>query len=140
MASRYKPWTMVRDQLVLGSEAFARQLGRSARKAAVSGDIPKRQRLLGRPTIDEILPVVGRIFREKVEVIRLPRSGLAREAVAYLSRSEGAWPIAEIGSKLGIRSWSASHRATAAARRFEEDKDFRAKIERAVDLLRKRTT
>jgi len=84
--------------------------------------------------------VVGRVFREKVEVIRRPRSGLAREAVACLSRSEGAWSIAEIGSKLGIRSWSASHLATAAARRFEKDEEFRTKIESSVDLLWKQTT
>ena len=82
----------------------------------------------------------GRAFREKVEVIRRPRSGLSREAVACLSGSEGVWPIAEIGSKLGIRSWSASHLATAAARRFEKDEKFRTKMESSVDLLQKETT
>lgn len=140
MASGYEPWKAVQDQLVLGSETFARQLGRRRRLPAPPREIPKRQRYLGRPQIDEIIAVVGRIFGEEVEAIRRPRSGVAREAVAYLARSEGAWPIAEIGSKLGVRSWSASHLASSAARRLAEDAGFRRRVEGAAKMLRTGTT
>jgi hypothetical protein len=67
-------------------------------------EIPKKQRNLGKPQVGEILGVIGRIFGEKVGAIRRPRGGVAREAVAYLARTERAWPIAEIGEALGIKT------------------------------------
>jgi len=140
MASGYEPWGAVRDQLVLGSESFARRLGRRGRAAPSAGEIPKRQRFLGRPTIDEIITVVGSVFGEDVAAIRRPRGGVAREAVAYLARSEGAWPISEIGERLGVRSWSASHLSSAAARRLTEEEGFRRRVERAARMLTNRTT
>jgi chromosomal replication initiation ATPase DnaA len=115
-------------------------LGRRGQTSALAREIPKRQRLLGRPQIDEIIAVVGRIFGQKVETIRRPRSGVAREAVAYLARSEGAWPIAEIGSTLGVRSWSASHLSSSAARRLAENEGFRRRVEGAAEMLRYKTT
>ena len=86
MASRYEPWTLVRDQLVLGSETFARQVGRRARKTPPLQRRSEKAAAAGGPTIDEVFAVVGRGFREKVEVIRRPRSLLAREAVDLLRK------------------------------------------------------
>jgi len=140
MASNYEPWKAVRNQLVLGSEAFARQVGRRRGSPASPREIPKKQRNLGRPQIGEILGAVGRIFGEKVEAIRRPRGGVAREAVAYLARTEGAWPIAEIGEALGIKTWSASHVASFGERRLAQDPGFRRKVRAARELLRDGTT
>jgi REP element-mobilizing transposase RayT len=140
MASGYEPWKSLRNQVVLGSEAFGRQVGRRKRSTAPSREIPKKQRYLGRPQIDEIITVVGKVFGEKEETIRRPRSGVAREAVAYLARSEEAWPIAEIGEALGVRAWSASHLSTFGERRMAEDPGFRKKVEAAANLLRNATT
>ena len=140
MASSYDPWKAVRNQLVLGSDAFGRRMGRLLRSPARLREIPKRQRNLARPAIGEILAVVGEVFGEKVESIRRPRSGVAREAVACLARTEGAWPIAEIGEALGVKSWSASHLATFGESRLAQDADFRRKVETARETLRNRTT
>ncbi|HQR44456.1 MAG TPA: transposase [Thermoanaerobaculia bacterium] len=140
MASGYAPWKAVTGQLVLGSETFARQIGRIGRQRTPSPEVPKRQWAIGRPGIEEILAAVGKVFDTKAEAIRRPRGGVAREAVAFLARREGAWSIAEIATALGVRSWSASHLASFGERRTETDRTFRQKIESVVMLLRTQTT
>ncbi len=140
MASGYEPWGTVQNQLVLESEAFARSVGRGPRVPASVLEVPKRQRILGRPTIAEIIAAVGRSFGEEDETIRRRRSGIAREAVAYLARAEGAWPIAAIGEALGVRAWSASHLAAFGERRMTEDREFRRKVNAAAAQLRNQTT
>jgi len=140
MASEYDPWKAVKHQLVLGSELFARRVGREGEGRKAPREVPKRQRLLGRPGLDEIVAAVAKAFGERAGAIRRPRSGRAREAVAYLARREGAWPIAEIGAALGVRSWSASHLATFGERRMAGERAFREKVEAAARILRGETT
>jgi putative transposase len=140
MASGYAPWKAVQGQLVLGSEAFVRQVGRLGRQRTASPEVPKRQRTIARPRIEEILAGVAKVFGTEAEAIRRPRGGVAREAAAYLARREGSWPIAAIGKALGVRSWSASHLATFGERRTESDRTFRQKIDAAVTLLDSQTT
>jgi REP element-mobilizing transposase RayT len=135
-ASGYEPWKAVREQLVLGSEAFALELGRRGRSPNTAAEIPKPQRLLGRPTIETIVTAVKEIFGAGEGSIPENQRGAAREAVAYLARTEGAWPIAEIGSRLGVKAWSASHLASAGARRVAEDRGFRKQVETVTGILR----
>jgi REP element-mobilizing transposase RayT len=134
--SAYEPWKNVRGQLVLGGETFARKVGRRVGSRRQVAEIPKRQRFVERPAIGTIIRVVAKVFGVIEETIRRPRSGSAREAVAHVARIEGAWPIADIGIELGVKSWSASHLASGGARRISGDRVFRRKVERVIDSIR----
>jgi len=126
----YDPWSAVTSQVVLGSEEFADLAFAASKKAADSTEIPRGQRLLGRPGAKAILAAVSEEFGETPEAVRRSRGGPAREAFAYLARKVGALPIAAIGEMLGLRSWSGSHLATAGRERCRDDAAFRKKVER----------
>lgn len=137
--SSYEPWKEVRGQLVLGSEGFARTVMRHVGKRRKAIEIPKTQRLLERPAINEIIRAVAKTFTLSEESVRKPRGGESREAVAYVARVEGAWPIADVGESLGVKPWSASHLASAGARRMSENRSFRAKVERVIEAIQSTT-
>jgi putative transposase len=135
----YEPWKEVRGQLILGRETFVREVARRVGSRMKATEIPKRQRLLGRPTMAAIIEAVAKAFAVSKHTIRRPRSGVTREAVAYLARVEGAWPIAEIGEKLGVKAWSASHLAIAGEKRMVDARNFRQRVQRAAKALRRTT-
>jgi putative transposase len=133
-AESYKPWNEMRNQVVLGSVAFERRLGRLSRAGPSPDEIPKRQRLIGRPGMSQILEVVAGAFGVLPERLRI-RGGVAREAAAYLARAEGALKLTEIGTALRVRSWSASHLAAAGEKRLGADAVFRRRVEAARKRL-----
>jgi putative transposase len=133
----YDPWSQVRDQLLLGSEAFAEDLARRVGTRSGAREIPKRQRLMGRPNMARVIAEIARTFDVSPASIRRPRGGVSREAAAYVARLEGSLSIATIGAALGIQSWSASHLALAGQKRTAEDPGFRKNIDAAIVELRR---
>ena len=133
----YDPWSQVRDQLLLGSEAFAEELARRVGTRSSAREIPKRQRLLGRPNMAKIIAETAKAFAVSPATIRRPRGGVVREAAAYVARFEGSLSIATVGAALGIQSWSASHLALAGKKRMGKDPGFRGNIDAAIAELRR---
>ena len=104
--------------------------------ARQDGEIPRRQRSLGRPRLKAVAESAARAFGVTEGQIRRRRGGAVRLAVAYVARAEGALPLSEIGEYLNVRSWSASHMATAAEKRMATDRDFRSQVAATVRRLK----
>lgn len=135
LKSGYEPWTQLRGQIILGSEAFESELAKriGARRHAL--EIPKRQRLLGRPTLAAIVREVSKAFGVAEECVENRKPGDLRQAIAYVARTEGTYSIDAIGARLGVQGWSASHLAATGARKLIEEPGFERKVRLALKRL-----
>ena len=126
----YDPARHVIGQLFLGSEAFREE---SMRKAAGRGGVGRATPSVtgvARPKMKAILSATAGVFGTTERDLRVGRRGLARKAVAFLARRDGALKHPEIGEVLGIREFSASHHATEGERRYENDAAFRKLVDK----------
>ena len=123
--SGYDPARHVLGQLFLGSEAFREESIRKAAGRGGAGRATSRVTGIERPKMRAILLATADVFGTTEKDLRLGRRGLARKAVAFLSRRDGALRLPEIGDALGIREFSASHLATEGERLYERDAAFR---------------
>jgi putative transposase len=136
LRSDYSPWEQVTGQLFLGGEAFLEAMRERIKKARQDGEIPRRQRSLGRPGLKTIAESAAKAFGVSGAQIRRRRGGAVRLAVAYVARTEGVLPLSEIGGYLNVRSWSASHMATAAEERMATDGVFRRQVAATLRALK----
>lgn len=124
----YAPWKALAHQVLLGGEEFVEKARGLANKRAHGREIPRAQRDLRRPSLEAIARKAARAFRVREEGIRRKRGGPVRLAVALAARRQAALPLDEIGAFLNVRSWSASHMATAAEELAEKDANFRKSL------------
>ena len=89
--------------------------------------------------MEAIVSAVAEAFVQPIASIAQGRGGTAREAVALLARTQSAFGLAEIGTALGIKPWSASHLASAGERRRQSDRAFGRKV-RAIEAALGRIT
>lgn len=129
LRSPYAPWQTLTHQILLGGEAFVGKAERWMNGRETLPEIPRRQRMLRRPSLGQIAAAAARVFGVPPGEIRRKRGGPVRLALALAARRLAALPLAEIGTFLGVRSWSASHMATAAEQLAEEDAAFRKSLE-----------
>jgi REP element-mobilizing transposase RayT len=125
----YAPWQTLTHQVLLGGEEFVEETRRLADGRALGREIPRAQRDLRRPTLEAITRKAARVFHVGERDIRKKRGGPVRLAVALAARRQAALPLDQIGAFLGVRSWSASHMATAAEQLAEKDAAFRTSLE-----------
>ncbi|HQR44882.1 MAG TPA: transposase [Thermoanaerobaculia bacterium] len=130
--SGYVPWKGLSHQVLLGGEEFVGKAERWMDSRVLVPEIPRRQRLLGRPDLKRIAEAAARIYGVPPGNIRRKRGGPVRLAVALVAREQAALSLREIGDFLGVRSWSASHMATAAQKLAAEDPVFKRRLDALV--------
>jgi hypothetical protein len=134
-AAGYEPARHVLGQLFLGSESFREASLRKAEGREGAGRATARVTGVTRPRMKAILTATAEVFGTAEKDLRLGRRGLARKAVAFLARRDGALKLPEIGAALGIREFSASHLATEGERLYEGDAAFRKLVDKVRHAL-----
>ena len=137
--ARYDPWSLVRNQVFLGSERFLREVKRKAVPAERPRGIPRAQfdlpatptnvvravsRLVGR-SLDEMKAQPRILIRER----RVLASALRRHAQAHLH---------EIGLLLGVGEWQASVLATRGDEALESDPRASARLSELLEPRKRR--
>ena len=84
------PWDKLTGQILLGSEAFVKKLAGKLQAAATLPEIPRRQRLAGRPGLNSLFPKQG--FRDKA----------ARDRAIRHAHREYGYSLSEIGRTLDL--------------------------------------
>ena len=129
------PWEELKEQVVLGSEAFVKQL-----RGHVRGNA-REQRGAGRltrvrPKLDQVIAVVEKLKREKWRQFRDRYGDGGRDLVLYVGQRVCGMTLAELAEACGMRNYSA---AGLAIRRYEQrlprDKSGQAQLKRCCQLL-----
>jgi len=92
------------DQLILGSETWARNMRRVLQSKRRSPEHPRTQRAIGRPKLRHIVRVVAVLAGTKQSEIRRARGGPIRRLIAWIGWNEGLSRLRDIASALGLRS------------------------------------
>ena len=117
------PWSAVRGQVYLGSEAFVQDaLGRAERRTR-DPEIPQPQRQQEPGDLRQVLPaVLVALATTQPELVSHPRKHMRERAiVAYTLRRFAGATGATIAHFLGVSVWQASALARAGERHFSED-------------------
>jgi REP element-mobilizing transposase RayT len=128
------PWSALRGQIYLGSEAFVRDVLRHATSGVRSSEIPRPQREAAPMSVERVLPaVLGALATTDQELVRHPRRlGRERAVVAYTLRRFAGASTAAIGSVLRVSAGRASDLARAGESHWNSDERFAATVGRAV--------
>ncbi|MBI5444706.1 MAG: transposase [Deltaproteobacteria bacterium] len=102
--SGYDPWSQLRGQVFLGSEGFAREVGRRANLKTATKEVPRVQREPVTRTPDDVassFAVARKVSLE--EMAGAPRKHLVdRALLAWALRSRSRAPLAAIAGLLGV--------------------------------------
>jgi putative transposase len=128
--SGYAPWEELVSQIYLGGERFRKRVQEMISAGTRSRQIPRLQRLPGRPRLADIVAAASREFGVRESDLHRRRHTPARLAVAYLARHEGALKLPEFAPTLGVQDWAASHLATSAERLAQESRRFQQSLRR----------
>lgn len=129
-----RPWSDLKGQVYLGSEGFLKNV-----QARLTGredaEIPMIQKQPARADIEEILRQVVRNYGKSEQEVTQPtrRPSEARQAAIYLARRVGGLELKEIAKLFGMGYTGISRRVSEMAKRMEEDKQFRKKINDILD-------
>jgi putative transposase len=130
-------WDELQGQIYLGSAEWVDDIRPIIEEEERSREHPRTQRLPITTSIESVATAVGTVLlRSK------PGSMQSRDmfhlATALICRDRALRRAGEVASALGYRSPSSAARiAKKAARRFEEDEQFRQIVQQAIEQLRK---
>jgi len=122
------PWEKLKNGMYLGEEEFLVKMERGI-KQNKSLDIPKYQKRLVRPEIDEVLKKVALRYGGDVATLKRRSRGDERKDVAiYLLKKEYGYSLREIGVALGGGFSAVGNRWHKIKRRVTKDEKLRAEI------------
>jgi len=102
MVKPESPWEKLKNGVYLGEEEFLVRMERGI-KQNKSLDIPRYQRRLVRPEVDEVLEKVARRFGGDVAGLKRKSRGDERKDIAiYLLKKEYGYSLREIGKVFGV--------------------------------------
>lgn len=103
-ASKECLWNQVSAAIYLGSERWVERMRTIVESEPRSTDHPKKQRMIGRPSIQKVVATVARVAGESVEMLRAMHGGSLRGLVAWLGWHEGWVTLRAIAAALRLRS------------------------------------
>ena len=131
------PWEKLVADLYLGSDAWIEQMREKVELKPRSDEHPRRQRLLSRPSMTNIVTAVAEVMRVDETVIRQGHGGVPRMVAAWLGGHEGLLTNAELAAGLSLRSAShASALVRACDRELSTNHIMREAVDRCVSTLR----
>lgn len=89
-AGQPSPWDKLTGQILLGSEAFVKKLTGKLKAAKPLQEIPRRQRLAARPSLNTLFPTQG--FKDKS----------VRDKAIHQAHCGHGYTLVEIGRRLGL--------------------------------------
>src|SRR2546423_3306345 len=92
------PWTNLIGRMYLGSESWMERVKEELKLRPRSDDHPRSQRVLGEPSISQVIAVVAKVFSIDERCIRERGGGVPRMAVAWLACNEAHLPDREIAA------------------------------------------
>jgi putative transposase len=124
-------WDKATNKLYLGGEEFLAKMEGLVKKDRAL-DVPKYQRLIVRPKMEEVLKRVARVYGLKVEDLRVRKrfGNEAGDAAVYLLKREYGYSLKEIGKWFGIGFSGAGNRWHKMKRRVAEEKELAGRIEK----------
>jgi REP element-mobilizing transposase RayT len=131
------PWDDIKHQIYLGTAQWLERMRAWVEGEERSVEIPKTQRFIARPSIDEVIHTVAEVMDIEVSDIVEDRGGLPRMLVALLGFREGAIVLREIAKALTLRSSGhVSNLVRWCQRRVTEQRDVARWFDECVGRLR----
>jgi putative transposase len=127
------PWSALRGQIYLGSEAFVQDALEHAKRPG-DREVPRSQRESVPRTVEQILPaVLGALATTDDELAGRPRKRLRERAIlAYALRRFARATSADIGRVLNVSAWRASKLACAGESHWAGDEPLAARVNGAI--------
>lgn len=100
----FRPWDQLVGQIYLGSPSWAEKVREKVELEPRSREYPRAQRLIGRPSIAQVIDSVAEALKIDRERILKPRGGVPRMLTAWIGSREGLLTNSEIAAGLRIRS------------------------------------
>lgn len=130
-------WDRVQHGIFLGSDAWMIQMRGLVEAKPRSTDHPKLQRSVGRPHMEKVVRVVGRIAQLPSDDVRSQRSGVVRRLAAWLGWNEGLRTLASIAAALRLRSEGyVSNMIRRCEREFSSNTELLRMLDASVVALR----
>ena len=95
-------WRDLVGQIYLGSEDWTKSVRARVDLRPRADAHPRQQRLIGHPSMSQVIRIVAEAFQVDETRIRLGRGGRARMAVAWIAWHEGQLTAAEIAAGLRL--------------------------------------
>lgn len=129
------PWLNLRSQIYLGGETFLKNM-QSRIRGARDSEIPLVHQQPAAPHLQDLLTQVAKSYGEKKEGLLTPtrRPSEGRQVAIYLARRVAGLELKAITKQFGLSYTGVSRRVSAVAKRIEQDKSFRAKINNLLDV------
>ena len=104
---RAGPWSALRGQVVLGTDSFAERFRALLAERAVSAEVPRADRLAGRPSLDELLPLDA------------PSGRTGRNAAIAEACLKHGYTLAEVARHLDLHYSTVCRIVQSAMRQFK---------------------
>jgi REP element-mobilizing transposase RayT len=129
------PWTGVRAQIYLGSDAFVEQVV-ARRTKPDHPDIPRAQQ---RPTclsVDACLLRIARAYQVEVPALLQPtrRPSEARQVALYAARRVAGAALGDVAHRFGLSYSGVSRRVTAVDARLQSDPRWQTRVAALLDV------
>ena len=123
------PWTRLKGQIYLGSDAFLKKV-QNLIEAEKDSEIPMVHRRPAIPKMEDLLVRVAWAYGEEVDEVVQPtrRPSEARQVAIYLARRGARLKLKEIAKKFGMGYTGVSRRVNEVARRMQEDRRLAKRI------------
>ena len=130
--SGYDPWSLLRGQVFLGSEGFAREAGRKANRKAAPKEVPRAQREPVTRAPEEVAAAWTAARKVSLEeMVGAPRKHLAdRALLAWALRCRSRASLAAIAGLLGVGIAQSSVLVRRGEALAAEDPKLAAVVER----------
>jgi REP element-mobilizing transposase RayT len=129
------PWTQVRGQIYLGSDAFVAEV--AARHARPdSPDIPRAQQRPTHLSVEACLQRIARAYRVEIptllETTRRPSE--AREVALYAARRIAGATLGDVARRFGLSYSGASRRVAAVDAQLKRDPRWQRRVAEVLDV------
>ena len=130
-------WDNLVNSIFLGSEEWAKQMRKVVESKPRSTDHPKKQRAVGRPTVQKVVEAVARVAGLPREVVRSRSGGAFRRLIAWIGWHEGLVTLRTIAAALRLRSEGyVSNLIRRCEREFACDGELLVRMDLALAALR----
>ncbi len=109
------PFAGALEEMLLGSDKFIARIRRLLDDRPTDQSIPQLKHICSRPSLKEIIRVVGEQFEQDTRLWKPGRRSddASRSVAAYLARQRFGHPAGKVAEALGYRSTSSITRAIA---------------------------
>lgn len=125
-------WSRLRGQIYLGNSVFLEKLERLLKHEG--SEIPQVQRRPAVPGLQTLMVQVARDYGEEADALIKPtrRPSEARQVLLYLARRVAGLELGVIAKQFGMSYTGVSRRVSYIARRREQEKSLRTRIDRIL--------